>query len=202
MGKKSRKEREIKRDSFATQRTKEKTKHTLIAVAVLGAIGVIVGISVYNFLSFEQTTPGAPPGAGTLGSEHVHASFLAKLHGDTFAFSGPAYQIKSSWQHFEAGDGTTIHRHATGVTLGFLFESIGIGLDDECFAYQASAGGERRFCTDENFSLKFYVNHQPVPNLTDYVFEDGDRILLSYGGEDQTQIDAQLLELDSQSILG
>ena len=202
MGKKSRKERETKRDSFATQRYKEKTKHMLIAVAVLGAIGVIVGISVYNFLTFEQTTPGAPPGAGTLGSEHVHASFLAKLHGDIFSFSGPAYQIKSSWQHFEAGDGTTIHRHATGVTLGFLFESMRIGLDDDCFAYQASAGGERRFCTDENFSLKFYVNHQPVPNLTEYVFEDGDRILLSYGGEEKTQIDAQLLELDSQSILG
>jgi len=86
--------------------------------------------------------------------------------------------------------------------LDFLFESMRIGLDDECFAYQASAGGERRFCTDENFSLKFYVNHQPVPNLTDYVFEDGDRILLSYGGEDQTQIDDQLLELDTQPVLG
>ncbi len=202
MGKKSRKEREIKRDSFATQRTKEKTKHMLIAVAVLGAIGVIVGISVYNFLTFEQTTPGAPPGAGTLGSEHVHASFLAKLHGDIFPFSGPAYQIKSSWQHFEARDGSTIHRHATGVMLGFLFETMGIGFDDECFAFKASAGGERRFCTNEEFSLKFYVNHELVDNLSEKVFEDGDRILLSYGGEDQSQIDAQLLELDSQSILG
>jgi hypothetical protein len=202
MGKKSRKERETKRDSFATQRTKEKTKHTLIAVAVLGAIAVIVGISVYNFLSFEQTTPGAPPGAGTLGSEHVHASFLVKLHGDTFDFSGPAFQIKSSWIHFEARDGATIHRHATGVMLGFLFESMRIGLDDECYTFQGSAGGERRFCNNEEFSLKFYVNHQPVDNLTDYVFEDEDRILVSYGGEDQSQIDAQLLELDSQSILG
>jgi len=202
MGKKSRKEREIKRDSFATQRYKEKTKHTLIAVAVIGAIGVIVGISVYNFLSFEQTTPGAPPGAGTLGSEHVHASILAKLHGDTFDFSGPAYQIKSSWQHFEARDGSTIHRHATGVMLGFLFETIGIGLDDECFSFKASAGGERRFCTNEEFSLKFYVNHELVDNLTERVFEDEDYILISYGSEDQTQIDTQLLELDSQSILG
>jgi len=202
MGKKSRKEREIKRDSFATQRTKEKTKHMLIAVAVLGAIGVIVGISVYNFVSFEQVTPGAPPGAGTLGSEHVHATILTKLHGDIFPYSGPAYQIKSSWMHFEAGDGSTIHRHATGVMMGWLFETTGLGLDDECFTFKASAGGERRFCTDENFSLKFYVNHNLVPNLTDYVFKDGDYILLSYGGEDQSQIDAQLLELDSQSILG
>jgi len=202
MGKKSRKEREEKRGSFATQRTKEKRKHTLIAAAVLGSIAVIVGISVYNFVSFEQVTPGAPPGAGTLGSEHVHASMLVKLHGDIFDFSGPAYQIKSSWIHFEARDGSTIHRHATGVMLGFLFETIGIGLDDECFSFKASAGGERRFCTNEDFSLKFYVNHEPVNSLTEIVFEDGDRILVSYGAEDQTQIDTQLLELDSQSILG
>jgi len=202
MGKKSRKEREEKRDSFATQRIKEKRKHTLIAVLVFSGIGIIVGIQVYNFLSFEQVTPGAPPGAGTLGSEHVHASILTKLHGDKFDFSGPAYQIKSSWQHFEARDGSTIHRHATGVMLGYLFETIGIGLDDECFSFKASAGGERRFCTNEDFSLKFYVNHEQVDNLTEYVFEDLDRILVSYGSEDQTQIDTQLLELDSLSILG
>ncbi len=202
MGKKSRKEREEKRDSFAIQRINEKRKHTLIAVLVFSGIAISVGIQVYNFLMFEQITPGAPPGAGTLGSEHVHASLLAKLHGDTFDFSGPAFQIKSSWQHFEGRDSSTIHRHATGVMLGYLFETIRIGFDDECFSFKASAGGERRFCTNEDFSLKFYVNHELVDNLTEYVFEDQDRILVSYGGEDQTQIDAQLLELDSLSIFG
>ncbi len=201
MGKKSRKEREEKRDSFATQRTKEKRKHSLIAVAVLSGIAVIVGISVYNFVNLDQTAPGAPPGAGNLGSEHVHASLLAKIHGDKFDFSSPAYQIKSSWIHFEAQDGSTIHRHATGVMLGFLFDSIGIGLDDNCYTFKGT-GGDRVFCTNEDFSLKFYVNHEPVDNLTERVFEDGDRILVSYGSEDQTQIDTQLLELDSQSILG
>jgi len=202
MGKKSRKEREEKRDSFATQRIKEKRKHSLIAVLVFSGIAIIVGIQVYNFLSFEQSTPGAPPGAGSLGSDHIHASILAKLHGDKFDFTGPAYQIKSSWQHFEARDGSTIHRHATGVMLGYLFETIGIGLDDECFSFKASAGGERKFCTNEDFSLKFYVNQQLVPNLTEYVFEDLDRILISYGSEDQTQIETQLLELDALRMLG
>ena len=202
MGKKSRREREDKRDSFATKRTREKRKHSLIAVAVLSAIAVVVGISVYNFLSFDQVTPGAPPGAGTLGSEHVHATILTKLHGDTFSYSGPGYQIKNSYQHFEAGDGSIIHRHATGVMMGWLFETIKIGLDEECFSYKASAGGERKFCTNEEFSLKFYVNHEPVDNLTEMVFEDGDRILISYGGEDQTQIDDQLLELDTQPMSG
>ena len=200
MGKKARKEREEKRDSFATQRAKEKRKHTLIAVAVLSGIGAIVAVSAYNFTNLSETAPGAPPGAGVLGDEHVHASILVKLHGDTFDFSSPAYQIKSSWIHFEAQDGSTIHRHSTGVTLGYLFENIGIGLDEECYAFRGTSG-ERVFCTNEDYSLKFYVNHQPVSGINDYVFEDGDKILISYGGESQAEIDAQLAELDAQPIL-
>ena len=200
MGKKIRKEREDKRDTFANKHTKEKRKHTLIAVLVLSAIGAIVGVQAYNFTNLSETAPGAPPGSGILGDDHVHSSMLVKLHGDTFDFTSPAYQIKSSWIHFEAQDGTTIHRHSTGVALGFLFESLGIGLDDECYTFSGT-GGDRVFCTNEEFSLKFFVNHQPVPNLTDYVFEDEDKILISYGGETQAEIDSKLAQLDAQAIL-
>ena len=199
MGKKIRREREEKRDSFASKRTKEKRKNSLIAIAVLSSIGVIVAISAYNFTQLSETAPGAPPGSGILGDEHVHAIMSVKLHNDVFDFAGPAYQIKSSWIHFEAQDGATIHRHSTGVTLGFLFESIAIGLDDECYAFKGT-GGERVFCTNDDYSLKFYVNHQLVPNLTDYVFEDRDKILISYGGQTQEEIDSQLAELDAQQI--
>src|SRR3989344_1826539 len=115
MGKKSRIEREEKRDSFATQRIKEKRKHTLIAVAILSGIAAIVGVSVYNFANLSESAPGA----GILGDEHVHSSMLVKIFGDSFDFSLPAYQIKSSWIHFEAQDGTTVHRHSTVVTLGY-----------------------------------------------------------------------------------
>ena len=42
-----------------------------------------------------------------------------------FDFSAAAYQVESNWIHFEAQDGTTIHRHSSGVTMGDLFESLG-----------------------------------------------------------------------------
>jgi hypothetical protein len=197
MGKKSRIEREEKRDSFATQRTKEKRKHTLIAVAVLSGIAAIVGVSVYNFANLSESAPGAPPGAGILGDEHVHSSMLVKIFADSFDFSLPAYQIKSSWIHFEAQDGTTVHRHSTGVTLGYMFETMRISLTDECFIFPDG----REFCTNEDYSLKYYVNHNPIPSITDLVFQDRDRILISYGNENQTQIDTQLAELDAQPIL-
>lgn len=197
MGKKSRIEREEKRDSFATQRTKEKRKHTLIAIAVISGIVAIIGISVYNFANLSESAPGAPPGAGKLGDEHEHAAILTKIFGDKFDFSLPAYQVKSSWIHFEAQDGNTVHRHSSGVTLGYLFQTIKIGLDDKCFIFPNG----KEFCTNEDYSLKFYINHNPVPSITDLIIHNDDRILISYGNENQTQIDTQLAELDTQPIL-
>ena len=196
MGKKSRTDRIEKRDSYATQRTKEKRKHTLIAIAVFSGIAAVLIVSAFNFTHLTQSAPGAPPGAGKLGDEHEHASILVKIFGDKFDFSLPAYQVKSSWIHFEANDGNTVHRHASGVALGYLFKTIKIDLDDKCFNFPDG----RKFCTNEDYSLKFYLNHKPVPSITDLVIHNEDRILVSYGNENQTQIDVQLAELDAQQI--
>lgn len=197
MGKKARKEREEKRESFAAKRNRQKRKSILMAAGVFAVVGVIVGISAYNFATNQATAPGAPPGAGTLGDEHVHASMLVRIFGDKFDFSLPAYQIKSSWIHFEAQDGTTIHRHSTGVTLGYLFETLSIELTDQCYNFPDG----RQFCTNDDYKLQFYVNRQPVDDLRDYVFEDNDRILITYGAETPEDIEKQLDELDSQPML-
>ena len=126
MGRKDRKEREIKRDSYATKHSAEKRKQTLIAIGVLSVIAVIVGYAGYLFLTMTVEAPGGPENAGALGSEHAHAGILVKIFGDEFDFSAPAYQIKSPWIHFESRDGSTIHKHATGVELEYLFNSLSI----------------------------------------------------------------------------
>ncbi len=193
MGKKTRREREEKRESFATQRSREKSKNTLIAVGIAAIVIVIVGYASYVFVTTGGAAPGAPQGAGTLGSAHEHTSILVRIFGDKFDFSSSAFQIKSSWIHFEGQDGDTIHRHATGVTLGYMIDTLGIGLDDQCYSFPNG----RQFCTDENYSLKFFINHKPESDIRDYIIQEGDRILISYGNEDAIQIDEQLIELDS-----
>jgi len=197
MGKKARKEREEKRESFAAKRTRQKRKSMLMVAGVLGIVTVIVGYSAYNFVNLQGSAPGAPPGAGILGDEHAHISTLVRIFGDKFDFSSPAFQIKSSWIHFEGQDGDTIHRHSTGLTLGYLFETLGITVNDECFVFPDG----RQFCNNDDYSIKFFINHEQVPSIHDYIGNEDDRVLISYGNESPEEIDTQLLELDNQSIL-
>lgn len=196
MGKKSREEREQKRESYAEKRIKEKRKFTLIAAGIIAGVAIVIGISAYIFVQSTYSAPDAPPGAGTLGDEHEHAAIKVIIFGDEFDFSGPAFQVKNRYIHFENRDGATIHRHASGVPLGFLFNTLNIGLTDECYMFP----NKREFCTNDDYSLKFYINHQKVPSILDFVLQDGDRILMSYGNENSTQIEEQLARVDSVAI--
>ncbi len=198
MGRKERREREQKRENYASQRSSEKRKNTLIAVGVFAVIAVIVGYSVYMFVTMDQSTvPGGPENAGALGSEHAHAGILVKIFGDTFDFSGTAFQIKSPWIHFEGNDGTTMHKHATGVTVGYLFDTLPVSVDDDCFEF----GDGRSFCTNEDYSLKFFINGESVTGISDYSISEDDRILVSYGSETPEEIESQLLELEAQMLV-
>ena len=198
MGRRAREERREQREDKVTEQSKIKRKNNLKAAGILVLIAVIVGYSIYVFINLDSSAPGAPPGAGILGDEHEHASLLVRIFGDKFDFGSPAYQIKNSWIHFEDSDGTTIHRHSSGVTLGYLFANLNIVIDSECYKFPDG----RQFCTNEDYSLKYYINHQIVKDISDYVLEDSDRILITYGGETPEQIEEQLRELDSQIISG
>ena len=196
MGKTRRERREEERESFAAKRTSQKRSVTLKAVGILAAIAVIAVYASYEFITMSGDIPGAPENAGKLGDEHIHASMLVRIFGDKFDFSLPNYQIKTSWIHFENQDGDTIHRHASGVELEFLFNSLSISLDEDCFTFPDG----RAFCTNEDYSLKYFINHKQVNDIRKYVVMEEDRILISYGNEDQDAIEKQLSEVDAQMI--
>jgi len=196
MGRRAREERREEREDKVAEQTKVKRKNNLKAAGILALIAIIVGYAGYEFINLDSSAPGAPSGAGKLGDEHEHASLLVRIFGDKFDFDSPAYQIKSSWIHFEDSDGTTIHRHSSGVTLGYLFANLGIGIDSECYKFPDG----RQFCTNEDYSLKYYINHRIVKDINDYVLDDADRILITYGNQTPEEIEEQLMELDSQII--
>lgn len=196
MGKKSREEREQKRESYAEKRIREKRKFMLIAGGIIAGVAIVIGITGYTFYQSTFTAPDAPPGAGPLNDEHEHGAIKVMIFGDEFIFSSPTFQVKNRYIHFENQNGETIHRHASGVPLGFLFDTLNIGLTDECYIFP----DKREFCTNEDYSLKFYINHQQKTSIRDYVVDDGDRILISYGNENSTQIEDHLAQVDAIAI--
>ena len=196
MGKNRREKREEEREGFASKRSSQYRSRNLKALGILSIIGVIVSFACYEFVTSTNNIPGAPENAGKLGDEHIHASMLVSIFGDKFDFTSPNYQVKTSWIHFENQDGDTIHRHSSGVELEFLFNSMNIVIDDQCFIFPDG----RQFCSNNDYSLKFYINQQKVEDLRNYIVEEGDRILISYGNEDQDAIDKQLAELNAQTI--
>ena len=197
MGKNRREKREEEREGFASKRTSQYRMRNLKALGILSMIGVIVSFACYEFVTSTNNVPGAPENAGKLGAEHIHASMLVKIFGDKFDFSTPNYQVKTPWIHFENQDGDTIHRHSTGVELEFLFNSMNIATDENCFVFPDG----RQFCTNEDYSLKFYINQQLVEDIRKYIVQEDDRILITYGAETPEEIESQLLELNNQEII-
>ena len=196
MGKNRREKREEEREGFASKRTAQYRTRNLKALGILSMIGVIVSFACYEFITSTNNVPGAPENAGKLGAEHIHGSLLVKIFGDKFDFSTPNYQVKTPWIHFENQGGDTIHRHSTGVELEFLFNSMSVAMDEKCFVFPDG----RQFCSNDDYSLKFFINQQQVEDLRNYVMQEDDRILITYGNEDQAAIDKQLAELNAQAI--
>ena len=77
-----------------------------------------------------------------------------------------------------------------------MFTSMKIAMDENCFVFPDG----RQFCTNDDYTLKFYVNQQKVEDIRTYVIQEDDRILISYGDEDEETIDKQLTELNAQAI--
>jgi hypothetical protein len=201
MGKKIKEERIEKRERLSEKISRDKLRFRIIAISIIAAVAVLLGITGYifyeNTFKGQMNTPGAPPGAGILGGEHEHAAIDVVIFDDRFDFSSPAYQVKSPYIHFEDNNGETVHRHAANVTMGYLFDTLKIGLTDTCYTFPDKS---RQFCTDENYGLRFFVNHEPKTSLRDYVLKQGDRILISYGTDNSTRINEELARVDSVLI--
>ncbi len=141
---------------------------------------------------------------GTLGSQHIHADWKIYINGKPLGFSDKSHmermksnQPVSSFIHVDSGapapekTGDVIHMHATGIPLWIFFKSIGIEFNKDCITLE----NKEKFCNDNNKKLKFFVNGNQNDKFEDYVFNDLDKILISYGDESEEEIKNQFAEI-------
>lgn len=127
----------------------------------------------------------------TKQKHHYHADFKVYIEGKGLNFNQEQFFVKSRFVHVEndvQGDSEkVIHMHATGVPLWLFFESIGMKFETDCFTVDTGV----KYCNNAEKSLKFYVNGIENSEFGDYVFNEGDKILISYDNKNE-DISSQL----------
>ena len=173
---------------------------------VFVAIGCAVFLAAVG--SFKIMSEQSPyPGVGVPDSEHVHSKFVLQLDGARVIFAPniTGYADLSEYIFLGGTDGNTIHRFATGATLGMFFDSFGMKFDSDCFTVPQKHNDfialtpfpkldRLEYCNNEEETLKMFVNIPlvgdffPNPEFENYVPQSGDRILIIYGTETMEEI--------------
>ncbi len=130
------------------------------------------------------------PAIGPLGGVHYHADYKVYIDGHAIDFAKREYMVKAQHVHIENMNGDVIHVHASGVTIGEFFRTLGMKLDDQCFQL-----GKQKYCTVGERKLKFYVSGEPNDLYGDYLISDLDKLLISYGDDSPEAIQEQLASI-------
>jgi len=203
---------------FDTESIKSKPKNRITLVIAVALVIIVSGFFSYYFMNQNeidsriiQNTINVDPekklvnqyGVGEYGSDHAHAAIAVFVDGEQLNFGLPQFQISSRYIHFENHNPYLIHKHATSVPLEMLFASFGMKITQDCIIlnYDESVGIKTgRFCTGQDQSLSFYVNGgEYYSDISQYVLEHNDRILVSFG--DAESISKHLTYLESLKIL-
>ncbi|MCH8003707.1 MAG: hypothetical protein IH934_03660 [Nanoarchaeota archaeon] len=156
-----------------------KNKNIIILILAIISILLINGCSEKNNF-------------GPLGSTHRHADIKVYILGNPIDFSVSKYQMQDDLVHFENRDGDVVHTHALGVTIGHMFETLGMSIDSECLTLDTG----NKYCNKGNAEFKVFIkregtNWQQIFNSQGYIIQQYDKILVTYGTEDEEEIRKQ-----------
>jgi hypothetical protein len=179
---------------FAISRRRKK-RFMLIIIPIVAAAIAIAVVSGLMYSARQQQSSNNN-NYGPVGSAHEHAAFAIKINGKQIDFSQPKYQLQSRLIHVEGGDGTTLHRHATGVPFDEFLKSVNMNIKNGCFILDDG----KQYCDNKENKLRFFLNGNETDSINSYVINPNDRILVIYGNETADQINQELAALRRAEI--
>ncbi len=149
-------------------------KYILIAIPIL-----LVGIFVYFQLK-EQDLPIDNPQPtitnGTNTSQDAPVDFTATFdittNGTVRTFTNPDYHNQSESVYIEATNTNTLIVKSANTTWDDFFRTLPFSLSKDCL----TTGTGQTFCTNENQTLKFFINGVENPDALDEIINPNDRL--------------------------
>ncbi len=133
------------------------------------------------FIFFTRLSTEAAQTAVNPDPSHTHADFAIVVDGKKINLSDPRYmsteeKILHPAFHLHDGNGDVIHRHKPGIGLADFLGSIGITPNRRCLTLDGVP-----VCDGNGKAWRMVVNGGERDFDLSYVFQDLDKILLSYG---------------------
>lgn len=150
---------------------------------------IVAAVVIAGNILLEKDSPEI----GVVGDLHHHADFALYINGERYDLAQEKYMSTenkslSNFAHFHDLNGNVIHKHASGITLGFFMETLGMKLNESCLVLDDGTS----YCNEGNKELKMYVDGERNDAFAEYDILDEDRILLSYGDEPEEELQKQM----------
>lgn len=164
-------------------------KKVLVFTATLIILIGIIGLSLFfntpkTIQSLSQPIAQSTP---TPSVVNYTASFGIFTNGTIRIFTDKKYHTLSPDVYIEANNPSVVHVKKPGITWGDFFATLPMKVATECL----TTGTGQMFCTNTNAILKFYVNGKLTPTALEKVITDGDQLVISFGSENDIQIQQQ-----------
>lgn len=171
----------------------------LIAIVIVIVFFISGGLLFFN-QSKSQIIPSPQP-KQTISSEpsinpadeqvDYQASFAIFTNGTFRIFTAAMYHNLSEDVFIRAENPNIIQVKKEGVTWDDFFKTLPFKLAKDCL----TTGTGQTFCSNGSGELKFFRNGIPDPGALDRIIAAGDQLLVSYGKENNAQIQKQIQQI-------
>lgn len=133
---------------------------------------------------------------------HDHADFAVYVRGQRLDFNRPEFlsiegKDLSKNVHIHAPRTNVVHIHREQTTWDEFLTSLGMAVDDTCL----TLGGGEKLCNAGTETLKFFVNGVRIDSLMFKDLGDLDRVLISFGAEDDTTVRKQIDSVTDEACI-
>lgn len=193
-------------------------KAVVMVLAAIGVVAIFV-FALYAFAIYKATQPGGmsfptipePPSKVTtedtetvdsnleVGSEEndeKKAAFAIFTNGTFRVFTAPMYHNLSKDVFIESTNPNIVRITKVGITWDDFFTTLPFKLTTDCL----TTGTGQTFCNGQNGTLKFYLNGQSDPDALDKLINQGDKLLISFGNETDSQIQTQIEKIPDPNL--
>lgn len=119
------------------------------------------------------------------------ASFAIFTNGTFRIFTAPMYHNLSPDVFIESINPNIVNVKKEGIIWNDFFKTLPMKLTKDCL----TTGTGQNFCTGGSGKLKFYLNGKKIDDLLDLEIKNGDRALISFGNENETELQKQLEQI-------